>query len=95
MTEATEPARLAGAVLSRSRHNCAFFHSKEEEYNVLMPCIKDGFERGDRAFHIVDKDHRHDQKNAFQSIIGTREQLSDPMIGADNLPTFVMHCSAA
>ena len=58
MTESTEPVRLGGAVLSRSRHVCAFFHSKEEEYRVLMPFIKEGFERGDRAFHVVDPMHR-------------------------------------
>ncbi|HMJ56982.1 MAG TPA: MEDS domain-containing protein [Polyangiaceae bacterium] len=54
MTEAIEPVRLAGSVLRRSRHVCAFFHSKEEEYRVLMPFIKDGFDKGDRAFHVVD-----------------------------------------
>jgi hypothetical protein len=37
---------------------CAFFHSKEEEYKVLMPFIKEGLEAGDRAVHIVDPDHR-------------------------------------
>jgi hypothetical protein len=58
MTETLEPVRLAGSVLGRSRHVCAFFHSKEEEYRVLMPFIKDGFEKGDRAFHVVDPTHR-------------------------------------
>jgi hypothetical protein len=58
MVEAIEPVRLAGSVLSRSHHVCAFFHSKEEEYRILMPFIKDGFEKGDRAFHIVDPKHR-------------------------------------
>ena len=42
--------RLAGSVLDRSRHVCAFFHSKEEEYRVLLPFIKEGFDQGDRAF---------------------------------------------
>lgn len=46
--------RLAGALLDRSRHVCAFFNSKEEEYRVLLPFIAEGFERGDKAFHIVD-----------------------------------------
>jgi hypothetical protein len=55
-----EPVRLAGSALSRSYHVCAFFHSKEEEYRVLMPFIKDGFETGDKAFHIVDPKRRHD-----------------------------------
>jgi hypothetical protein len=50
--------RLAGSVLDRSRHVCAFFHDKEEEYRVLLPFIKEGFEQGDRAFHLVDPRHR-------------------------------------
>ena len=54
MTATSDPVRLAGSVLSRSCHVCAFFHSKEEEYRVLMPFIKDGFDKGDRAFHVVD-----------------------------------------
>jgi hypothetical protein len=57
-TEMTKPVQLAGSTLSRSCHVCAFFHSKEEEYRVLMPFIKEGFERGDRAFHVVDAKHR-------------------------------------
>jgi hypothetical protein len=49
--------RLAGSVLDRSRHVCAFFHDKEEEYRVLLPFIKEGFDQGDRAFHMVDRRH--------------------------------------
>ncbi|MFD2366271.1 MEDS domain-containing protein [Pseudoduganella sp. GCM10020061] len=48
-----KPVTLAGAKLTHSCHACAFFHSKEEEYDVLMPFIKEGFDNGDRAFHIV------------------------------------------
>ena len=55
-----QPVRLAGSVLDRARHVCAFFHTREEEYRVLMPFIAEGFEHGDRAFHIVDPDHRSD-----------------------------------
>ena len=51
---------LAGSVLDRARHVCAFFHTRDEEYQVLMPFITEGFEHGDRAFHIVDPDHRSD-----------------------------------
>jgi hypothetical protein len=50
--------RLAGSVLDRSRHVCAFFHRKEEESRVLLPFIKEGFDQGDRAFHIIDPRHR-------------------------------------
>lgn len=58
MFETMEPVHLAGSVLSTSNHVCAFFHSKEEEYRVLMPFIKEGFDKGDRAFHVVDPVHR-------------------------------------
>lgn len=58
MTETMEPVRLAGSVLSRSCHVCAFFPSKEEEYRVLMPFTEDGFAKGDRAFHVVAPRHR-------------------------------------
>ena len=44
--------------MDRSRHVCAFFNSKPEEYNVLLPFIKEGFEENDKAFHIVDPAHR-------------------------------------
>ncbi|MEW6157329.1 MAG: MEDS domain-containing protein [Verrucomicrobiota bacterium] len=50
--------RLAGGVLRRSRHVCAFFHHKEEEYSALMDFVRDGFERGEKAFHIVDSRER-------------------------------------
>jgi hypothetical protein len=58
--------RLAGSVLDRSRHVCAFFHRKEEEYRVLLPFITEGFAQGDRAFHIVDPLHRPEHLRRLQ-----------------------------
>jgi len=52
--ESDQPIRFAGSVLGAQRHVCAFFHSPDEEYRVLLPFIKEGFERGEKAFHIVD-----------------------------------------
>ena len=48
------PIPFAGSWLTAKRHVCAFFHTPDEEYRVLLPFIKDGFDRGDRAYHIVD-----------------------------------------
>lgn len=45
--------RFAGAELGHARHICAFFNSQDERYRVLLPFIKEGFDRGDRAVHIV------------------------------------------
>ena len=53
-SESSRPIRLAGSVLGAQRHVCAFFRSSDEEYRVLLPFIKEGFERGEKAFHIVD-----------------------------------------
>jgi len=66
MTATMEPVHLAGSVLNRSYHVCAFFHSKEEEYRVLMPFIKEGFENGDRAFHVVDPKHHPDHMQRLE-----------------------------
>jgi hypothetical protein len=43
-----------------ARHVCAFFNDDEEEYRVLLPFIKDGFECGDKAVHIVNPVQRVD-----------------------------------
>jgi hypothetical protein len=65
MSEKPE-VRLAGTALGRSRHVCAFFHTKDEEYKVLLPFIKEGFEQGDKAFHIVKDDHRPEHRRRLQ-----------------------------
>lgn len=49
-----EDMQLAGVKLEDHRHICAFFNSQDEEYNLLLPFIKEGLERGEKAFHIVD-----------------------------------------
>jgi hypothetical protein len=46
--------RLAGSQLASAGHVCAFFNTRDEHYDVLMPFIKEGFAAGDKAFHIGD-----------------------------------------
>jgi hypothetical protein len=38
-------------------HACAFFNSREEEYELLLPFCKDGETAGERVFQVVDKSH--------------------------------------
>lgn len=54
------PIRLAGRTLRNTRHICAFFNSKEEQDKILMPFFKEGYERGEKLFHIVDSRHREE-----------------------------------
>lgn len=48
------PVRLAGRTLSNTNHVCAFFNSRDEQDKILMPFFKEGFDRGEKLFHIVD-----------------------------------------
>jgi len=49
--------------LGENRHICAFFNGMDEHYRVLNSFIKEGFEQGDRAFHLVDPARREDHLN--------------------------------
>jgi hypothetical protein len=60
MKTAAPPVHFAGSHLNESRHVCAFFHSADEEYRVLLPFIKEGFECGDKAVHVVSPNRRSD-----------------------------------
>jgi hypothetical protein len=43
-----------------NRHICAFFNGMDEHYRVLQSFITDGFDKGDKAFHLVDPKRRED-----------------------------------
>jgi hypothetical protein len=53
MKKTLTPISLAGSELGEVRHVCAFSSSDDEEYRVLLPFIKHGFECGDKAVHVV------------------------------------------
>ncbi len=65
--EKEEPIRFAGAELGACRHICGFFRNPEEEYHLLLPFIKEGFERGEKAFHVVDPKLRDDHLRRLNS----------------------------
>ena len=60
MTPNAASISLAGSSLDDARHVCAFFRSDEEEYRVLLPFMKDGFDCGHKAIHVVSPDQRAD-----------------------------------
>jgi hypothetical protein len=101
MKKATEPISLAGSQLGEVRHVCAFFNNDEEEYRVLLPFIKDGFECGDKAVHVVNHDQRGDhlqrlatagidhaaaeQSGQFELKINTEAYLRDGRFDQDRM----------
>jgi hypothetical protein len=62
------PISLAGSQVGEIRHVCAFFNSDDEGYRVLLPFIKEGFECGDKAVHILNPAHHHDHLRRLAGI---------------------------
>ena len=62
------PISLAGATLGDTRHVCAFFRSPDEFYTVLLPFIKEGFDRHERALHIVDPKLREEHIRRLEAV---------------------------
>lgn len=52
--------RCAGGSIGAHRHICAFFNGLEEEHRVLGSFYKDGFDRGEKATHIVAAENREE-----------------------------------
>jgi MEDS: MEthanogen/methylotroph, DcmR Sensory domain len=101
MRSVPAPISLAGSQLGETRHVCAFFNSEEEEYRVLLPFIKDGFECGDKAVHVVNpgqhRDHLQrlaavgidpaaaEQKGQFELLTNTEAYLRDGRFDQDRM----------
>lgn len=55
------PLSLAGTQIDRY-HICAFFNSRDEEYEILAPFFAEGLNQGEKNLHILDwalaPDHR-------------------------------------
>ena len=66
-SESEQPIRFAGSVLGEKRHICAFFHNADDEYRLLLPFIKEGFERGEKAFHVVNPKLRDEHLRRLES----------------------------
>jgi enamine deaminase RidA (YjgF/YER057c/UK114 family) len=91
MKKTTAPISLAGSQLGEVRHVCAFFNSDEEEYRVLLPFIKEGFERGDKAVHVVNPDQHRDhlQRLAAAGIDAAAAQQSGQFELRTNTETYL------
>src|SRR5438309_10186650 len=68
MAQVLAEVRLAGSPLQSYRHVCAFFRSPDEFYTVLLPFIKEGFDRHERALHIVDPKLREEHIRRLEAV---------------------------
>jgi hypothetical protein len=62
-----EPIPFAGSKLGGYRHVCAFFSSPQEEYATLLPFVRDGLERGERAYHVLPARYRQEHLDQLRS----------------------------
>ncbi len=91
MKKTVAPISLAGSQLGDVRHVCAFFNSEDEEYRVLLPFIKDGFECGDRAVHVINpgQHHNHLERLAAAGIDAPAAQHSGQFQLRTNIETYL------
>ena len=91
MKKTAAPISLAGSELGDVRHVCAFFNSDDEEYRVLLPFIKDGFECGDKAVHVINpgQHHNHLQRLAAAGIDAAAAQHSGQFELRTNTETYL------
>ncbi len=76
MATESHSVQFAGGDLGGQRHICAFFNSIDEEHRVLRSFIKDGFDRGDKAFHLVDPELREEHlKRLAEAGINVQEAM--------------------
>lgn len=57
-TASKQPIRMTTSLLGTAVHVCAFFNTHDDEYRVMLPFVKEGFERGEKGFYIVDPERR-------------------------------------
>ena len=76
MKPSARTVNLAGREIGCSCHACAFFHSDDQFYKVMLPFIREGFTAGDRAVHIVDpaKRERHLETLSAAGVDAERSQ---------------------
>jgi hypothetical protein len=58
MARTEKTVSLGRATVNCRCHVCAFFHNRDDEYNVLLPFMKEGFASGDKGILIIDKGQR-------------------------------------
>ena len=52
---------LARSIIDQRCHVCAFFHSREDEYKVMLPFLKEGLDASEKVFQIMDGEQREER----------------------------------
>ncbi len=58
---------LCGHQLHQPGHICAFFDSRDEQYDILAPYYQEGIDQGEQVINIVDRTHVDDHNQRLSS----------------------------
>lgn len=58
---------LCGRDLDRPGHICAFFNSRDEEYEAIAPYLKEGLEAGESVVNVLDEARLDDHRARLQA----------------------------
>ena len=61
MAQSNRQVTLARSAVNRRCHVCAFFHSREDEYKVMLPFLKEGLEADEKVFQIIGQRQREER----------------------------------
>lgn len=71
-----QPVTLCGETLSGPLHICAFFESREEQYEILLPWIKEGIENNEEVLTILETDlHEEHRERISKANIPLEQSL--------------------
>jgi MEDS: MEthanogen/methylotroph, DcmR Sensory domain len=59
--------RLCGQEVDQPGHICAFFSSRDEEYETLIPYLKDGVDAGEQVLNVLDEARLRDHRARLES----------------------------
>jgi hypothetical protein len=83
-----DPVRLAGIDLGEYRHICSFFDSEEQEREILAPFIREGIDRGEKSFHIIEPSNRANYVKRLVAdgidVVGATERGQLDLRGSDD-----------
>jgi hypothetical protein len=59
--------RLCGQEIDQPGHICAFFTSADEEYETLIPYLKDGIDAGEEVLNVLDEGRLQDHRSRLEA----------------------------
>jgi hypothetical protein len=82
MDQKTPLVTLAGSTFNCPCHACAFFHTRDEEFEVYLPFAKEGFLAGDKLVQLTHASHREDGMRRLKEfgidIAAAKDKQIDP-----------------